>query len=160
MTSDVSGPGLAFLKHRIRIWTLGTTVAGVVPVLAIVCAALLGQHRLPSWGEICDHGEFFVIAIVVTTAGISELASALLEEGELNATQRAKAAYYFMGAIMGLVGLALAYGATYLGSETDVVFEDKAALVTYRILVWGISPLAWVGSGIFATRCLKLRWER
>jgi hypothetical protein len=67
-------------KYRVVMWLIGTGIASILPVAGVVVATLFVEQKTLSWNEICRHGDFLVIAAVLTIGSMVELIRLLMEK--------------------------------------------------------------------------------
>lgn len=67
-------------KYRVVMWLIGTGAVSVLPVIGVIVATIFVEEKTLSWNEICRHGDFLIIAAVLTIGSMVELIRLLMEK--------------------------------------------------------------------------------
>lgn len=133
---------------RVAFWGLGSVAAGTIPLCAIPGVKLFVQRELPTWTQVCERGDFFIVAAAIVIAASVELLAAL-SGPELRPDARRSMAYLLTGALFLLVGMVGIYVLVLSGVEQGRPFVNESVKqITQAIVNW-TSPLALVVAAVY-----------
>jgi len=124
-------------KERRQWWTWGTGIVSILPIAFNVLLTNTVDQKLPSLRDICSHGDFLIIAVVLSATSGLELFR-LITEKRLANDDHKRAAILCLGSAGLIIGGTGSYPFILLAALQNEITTG----LTYYICIF--SPLVWL----------------
>lgn len=138
------------LRRHLLSWIIGVVVASLVSIVPLIFHGI-DNRTMPSIYDLLGHGDLLLASVILTIAGIAEIAP-ILSMGEINASEGGVAVFLLVGGTLVIVG-----EATWYADLVSEALANKSSNYTppMHSITYGSVSLFLV-SALCSTLCLKI----